>query len=122
MAFMEMLRGARDPPISAQSTWPEVAAQFEADRRFVAIAEEQRVQMFDTFLEALGKVEEARALRRREQAAADFKVGSEGHTWHSCFKLEDALPRPHCSCCCSLAGPEQNPDRIAVILRVSSLL
>ena len=76
MAFMEMLRGARDPPIEAESTWGQVAPQFAGDRRFEAVAEEQRRQMFDTFLEALIKVEEARAQRRHERAAADFKVST----------------------------------------------
>ena len=76
MAFMEMLRGAREPPIEAQSTWGQVAPQFAGDRRFEAVAEEQRRQMFDTFMEALAKVEEARAERRRERAAADFKVST----------------------------------------------
>ena len=77
MAFMEMLRGARDPSVSAQSTWPEVAPQFAGDRRFEAVAEEQRRQMFDTFLEALAKVEEARAQRQAERAATDFKVSKD---------------------------------------------
>ena len=76
MAFMEMLRGARDPPIAAESTWGQVAPQFAGDRRFEAVAEEQRRQMFDTFLEALARVEEARAERQRERAAADFKVSA----------------------------------------------
>lgn len=83
MAFMEMLRGARDPPIAAQSTWSQVAPQFAGDRRFETVAEEQRRQMFDTFLEALEKVEEARAQRRRERAAADFKVGTHVCIWHA---------------------------------------
>ena len=74
MAYMEMLREAQDPPVSAQSKWREVAAQFEGDGRFEAVAEEQRKQMYDTFLEALAKVEEAREQKRRERAAEDFKV------------------------------------------------
>ena len=74
MAFMEMLREARDPPVSVQTTWLEVAAQFEEDRRCEVIAEEQRQQMYDTFREALAKVEELKAQRRRERAAEDFKV------------------------------------------------
>ena len=82
MAFMEMLQGARDPPIAAQSTWPQVAPQFEGDRRFETVAEEQRRQMFDTFLEALEKVEEARAQRQRERAATDFKVSTYTYSWH----------------------------------------
>ena len=85
MAFMEMLRGARDPPVSAQSTWPKVAAQFAGDRRYEAVAEEQRRQMFDTFLEALAKVEEARAQRQAERAATDFKVSP-----NMCYLCEEA--------------------------------
>ena len=74
MAFMEMLREARDPPVSVQSTWLEVAAQFEGDSRCAVIAEEQRHNMYDTFREALAKIEESKAQQRHERAADDFKV------------------------------------------------
>lgn len=75
MAFMEMLRGAWDPPVSTQLPWAEVALQLQGDPRYEAVAEEQRVQMYETFLEALAKVEASKLQRRTEQAAADFKVG-----------------------------------------------
>ena len=74
MAFMEMLREARDPPVSTKNAWRAVAPQFEEDRRFQAVAEEQRQEMFETFLEALAKVEESKRQRRWEGAATDFKV------------------------------------------------
>ena len=74
MAFMEMLRGARDPPVSTQQTWAEVSLQLQGDPRYEAVAEEQRVQMYETFLEALAKVEASKLQRRIERAAADFKV------------------------------------------------
>ena len=74
MAFMEMLREARDPRVATRSAWREVAPQFEGDNRFEAVAEEQRHEMFETFLEALAKVEESKRQRRRERAADDVKV------------------------------------------------
>ena len=74
MAFMEMLRGARDPPVSSQLTWAEASLQLQGDPRYEAVAEEQRVQMYETFLEALAKVEATKLERRTERAAADFKV------------------------------------------------
>ena len=74
MAFMEMLRGARDPPVSTQLTWAEASLQLQGDLRYEAVAEEQRVQMYETFLEALAKVEASKLQRRTERAAADFKV------------------------------------------------
>ena len=74
MAFMEMLREARNPRVSTKSAWREVAPQFEEDRRFQAVAEEQRQEMFETFLEALAKVEESKRQKRWESAATDFKV------------------------------------------------
>ena len=74
MAFMEMLQGARDPPVSTQQTWAEVSLQLQGDPRYEAVAEEQRVQMYETFLEALAKVEASKLQRRTERAAADFKV------------------------------------------------
>ena len=74
-AFMEMLRGATDPPVtSTTSTWTDVSAQFEADMRCAAIPEAQRPQMFDTFKAALVQVEEARAAKERAAATDNFKV------------------------------------------------
>jgi hypothetical protein len=76
MAFMEMLREAKDPPISTMSAWREVGPQFRGDPRFEAVVEEQRQEMFETFLEALAKVQESKMQRRRDRAADDFKVRS----------------------------------------------
>lgn len=77
---MEMLRGARDPPVTATTTWEEVAPQFEADPRCAAIMEPQRPQMFDTFKDALAQLEAAKAAKERAAAADDFKVRSSSHT------------------------------------------
>ena len=74
MAFMEMLRGARDPPVSTQLTWAEASLQLQGDLRYEAVAEEQRVQMYETFQEALAKVEASKLQRRTERAAAGFKA------------------------------------------------
>jgi hypothetical protein len=38
LAFMEMLRGAAEPPIAPDSAWEAVAPQFAGDRRFQARA------------------------------------------------------------------------------------
>jgi hypothetical protein len=74
LAFMEMLRAAKSPAIALDSAWADVAAQFEGDRRFEAIAEPQRQQMFETFKDALARLEEARLLKERAAASDDFKV------------------------------------------------
>lgn len=75
MAFMEMLRSAKGPAIAVDSAWADVAAQFEGDRRFKAVADpEQRQQMFDTFKDALTRLEEAKQLKQRAAASEDFKV------------------------------------------------
>ncbi len=71
---MEMLRGARGPPVTATAAWADVSAQFEADPRCVAIAEPQREQMFVTFKEALAQLEEAKAAKERVAAAENYKV------------------------------------------------
>ena len=60
--------------MSTQQAWAEVAPQLRGDPRYEAVAEEQRVQMYETFLEALAKVEASKLQRRTEQAVADFKV------------------------------------------------
>ncbi|BDA45257.1 probable serine/threonine-protein kinase STN8, chloroplastic at N-terminal half [Coccomyxa sp. Obi] len=74
-AFMEMLRGATDPPVTATTaTWADVSAQFEADTRCAAIPEAQRPQMFDTFKAALVQLEEARAAKERAAATDTFKA------------------------------------------------
>ena len=88
MAFMEMLREARDPPVSTKSAWRKVAPQFEEDHRFQAVAEEQRQEMFETFLEALAKVEESKRQRRWEGAATDFKVRVWRCLTHPCKLLQ----------------------------------
>ncbi|KAK9901304.1 hypothetical protein WJX75_005502 [Coccomyxa subellipsoidea] len=73
-AFMEMLRGARNPPVVATATWTDVSAQFEADPRCIAIAEPQRAQMFATFKDALAQLEEAKAAKERAAAAENYKA------------------------------------------------
>lgn len=73
-AFMEMLRGAKNPPVVATATWAGVSEQFEADPRCIAIAEPQRAQMFDTFKDALAQLEEVRAVKERAAAAENYKV------------------------------------------------
>ena len=84
-AFMEMLRGARNPPVVATATWTDVSAQFEADPRCIAIAEPQRAQMFATFKDALAQLEEAKAAKERAAAAENYKV---------CFFLSSQGPSP----------------------------
>lgn len=75
LAFMEMLRSAKSPAITVDSAWADVVAQFEADRRFKAVADpEQRLQMFDTFKDALARLEEAKQLKQRAAASDNFKV------------------------------------------------
>jgi FF domain len=68
-AFVELLRSLR-PAITSASRWEDVAAAVADAPAAAALPDRDRRRLFDSYVEAVRKLERARAAR----AEADFKV------------------------------------------------
>lgn len=67
---MDMLRKLESPAITSASKWAEVAPRVADDERCLAVPEAARELMFETYVEAVAKLEKARASKSEEA----FKV------------------------------------------------
>jgi hypothetical protein len=70
---MEMLRQVDEPRITAKTPWAEVAARVADDPRCEAVPEVARELMYETYVEAVAKLERARS----GKAEGSFKVRRE---------------------------------------------
>jgi hypothetical protein len=73
VAFMDMLRKMESPSITSTSKWADVAPRVADDERCIAVPEAARELMFETYVEAVAKLEKARTAKAEEA----FKVRRE---------------------------------------------
>lgn len=79
VAFMDMLRKLESPSISSSTTWVEVAPRVANDERCIAVPEAARELMFETYVEAIAKLERARTAKAEE----GFRVSSCWAEWYA---------------------------------------
>eukprot|EP00884_Botryococcus_braunii_P000646 jgi/Botrbrau1/10582/Bobra.0358s0005.1 len=66
VAFMDMLRKLESPSITSTSKWADVAPRVADDERCIAVPEAARELMFETYVEAVAKLEKARTAKAEE--------------------------------------------------------
>jgi FF domain len=95
VAFMDMLRNLDNPGITSTSKWAEVAPRVADDERCIAVPEPARELMFETYVEAVAKLEKAR-ISKAEEA---FQVRSRLRLVVVLLKDPDLLGA-FCMCAC----------------------